>query len=387
MHQPVRLKYFPQVSVGKSVDPYEEYFDHALNREIFEKVARKSYIPTHKLLLDLIQRYDGRFKVTFSFTGTLMDYCKKYSPGLIDDFKELVASGCVDFFEETYFHSLASMYDTLDEFEKQITLHRTMMKKELNYEPSVFCNTEAIYDNRIAEKISNMKYEGIITEGVKSVLGWRSPNYLYTPHSLPLSVLLRNYSLSDDIGFRFSNHRWVEYPLTADKYAKWLANSSGDVINIFIDYETLGEHQWDVTGIFDFLRYLPEEVLKFPDLHFVTAPEAVKRFQSVGVLDVPWAISWADEERNVSTWLGNDMQKECFYELQHIGYMLNKQQQDPDLYEIWRLLQTSDHLYYVSTKGFEVGAIHSYFSPYKSPYDAYSNYKKILQDFLLKIKS
>lgn len=386
VHQPVRLNRFSVFNIGEAKDLYNEYFDHRLNKKIFEKVAEKSYIPTNNLLLELINKYDGNFKVSFSITGTFIEHCKQYKPELIDSFRDLLSTGAVDFIDETYFHSLSSMYDNLNEFEDQIKMHRGMMKELFDYEPMVFRNTEAIYDNRIAKKIEEMGYKGMITEGSDFILGWRSPNYMYRPINANLQVFLRNYKLSDDIGFRFSSQQWKEFPLTADKYADWLSKTTGDIINLFIDYETFGEHQWRETGIFDFLDHLPGEVLKRQDLDFVSVNEAVNRFEPVADIDVPWAISWADEERNVTTWLGNDMQKSCFYELQHIGYLLRKQD-NPDLWYIWRLLQTSDHLYYMSTKGLEAGAVHSYFSPYSQPYQGFINYNNILQDLRQRVES
>jgi len=356
------------------------YFNQTLNKNIFEKVANKCYLPTNNLLLKLIDQYKGEFKVSFSLTGTFVEYCQQYMPSLIESFQQLFSTGSVDLIEETYFHSLASLYDELDEFEEQVLMHREMIKQLFNYRPMVFRNTEAIYDNRIARKVADMGYKGIITEGTEKILGWKSPNYLYKPINANIKVLLRNYTLSDDIGFRFSAQGWVGFPLTADKYAKWMANTPGDIINLFMDYETFGEHHWPETGIFDFLEHLPEEVFKHENLEFITVSEAVKRYEPVGEIDVPWAISWADEQRDVSTWLGNEMQHACFRELQDIGKKL-KEKGDRDLLNIWRKLQTSDHLYYISTKGFEDGAVHQYFSPYDDPYDGFINYMNILQDF------
>ncbi len=305
-------------------------------------------------------------------------------PSVLDSFKKLFATGAVDMIEETYFHSLSGLYDDLDEFEEQIMMHRQMIKRLFNYEPKIFRNTEAIYDNRIAKKIGEMGYKGIITEGTEKILGWRSPNYLYRPINSDIKVLLRNYSLSDDIGFRFSSRHWPGFPLTADKYARWMSRCEGDLINLFIDYETFGEHQWTETGIFDFLSHLPNEALKHEQLDFVTVSEAVDRYQPVGEIDVPWAISWADADRDVSTWLGNDMQFACFNELKDIGKKLKKRG-DEELLDVWRRLQTSDHLYYVSTKGLEDGDVHAYFSHYDGPYDGFINYMNVLQDLKQKI--
>ena len=383
VHQPMRLNRFSVFNIGSDADA-PNYFNNRLNHEIFEKVAKKCYLPTNNLLLNLINEFDGKFRISFSLTGTFVEYCERFMPSVIDSFKKLFATGAVDMIEETYFHSLSGLYDDLDEFEEQVMMHRQMIKRLFNYEPKVFRNTEAIYDNRIAKKIGEMGYKGIITEGTEKILGWRSPNYLYRPINSDIKVLLRNYSLSDDIGFRFSSRHWPGFPLTADKYANWMSRCEGDLINLFIDYETFGEHQWTETGIFDFLSHLPNEALKHEQLDFVTVSEAVDRYQPVGEIDVPWAISWADADRDVSTWLGNDMQFACFNELKDIGKKLKKRG-DEELLNVWRRLQTSDHLYYVSTKGLEDGDVHAYFSHYDSPYDGFINYMNVLQDLKQKI--
>lgn len=384
VHQPTRLNRFSVFNVGKKNDPLSTYFNHELNYWIFEKVAKKCYIPTNKILLNLINEFDGKFRISFSLTGTFVEYCEKYMPSLLDSFKDLFATGAVDLIEETYFHSLSSLFDDLDEFEEQVLMHREMIKRIFNYRPRVFRNTEAIFDNRIAKKVSELGYKGILTEGTEKILDWRSPNFIYKPVNSDIKVLLRNYTLSDDVGFRFSARGWPGYPLTADKYAYWLASCEGDLINLFIDYETFGEHQWIETGIFDFLDHLPREVMKHRHLDFVTVSEAVERYEPVGEIDVPWAISWADADRDVSTWLGNNMQIACFNELKEIGKSI-KQKNDKDLLYIWRLLQTSDHLYYLSTKGMQDGDVHAYFSPYSGPYEGFINYMNILQDLKSRI--
>ncbi|MBN2603312.1 MAG: glycoside hydrolase family 57 protein [Candidatus Thermoplasmatota archaeon] len=383
VHQPVRLNKFSVFRIGSNKDD-TNYFNMELNRKIFEKVARKCYLPTNNLLIDLIKKFNGKFKVSFSLTGTFVEYCENFAPEVIDSFKELFATGSVDFIEETYFHSLSGLYDDLDEFEDQIKMHRKLMKRLFNYKPTVFRNTEAIYDNRVAKKVADMGYKGIITEGTEKILGWRSPNFMYKPVNCDLKVLLRNYTLSDDVGFRFSARQWVSYPLTADKYATWMSNCQGDLINLFMDYETFGEHHWTETGIFDFLSHFPGEVFKHNHLDFVTVSEAIQRYETVGEIDVPWAISWADADRDVSTWLGNDMQIACFNELKNIGRKLRNDGNE-ELLQVWRKLQTSDHLYYVSTKGLEDGDVHAYFSHYDGPYEGFINYMNILQDFKQKI--
>ncbi len=384
VHQPFRLNRFSVFNIGENNKSYSNYFNKKLNQEIFEKVARKCYIPTNQLLLDLINKNEGKFRISFSITGTFFEYCEQHIPSVIDSFKELFKTGAVDLIEETYFHSLSSLYDDLDEFEDQVKMHRQLIRNLFNYSPKVFRNTEAIYDNRIAKKVEEMGYKGIITEGTEKILHWRSPNYIYKAINSNLKVLLRNYNLSDDVGFRFSSQNWNGFPLTADKYANWMAKTDGNLINLFMDYETFGEHQWTETGIFNFLEHLPGEILKHNHLDFVTVSEAIDRYDIMGEIDVPWAISWADEDRNVSTWLGNDMQIACFNELKNIGKKI-KNTGNQDLINTWRKLQTSDHLYYVSTKGFKDGAVHSYFSHYDSPYEGFINYMNILQDLKQKI--
>ncbi len=384
VHQPMRLDRFTVFNIGTDHNPKSSYFDRKLNQEVFEKVANKCYLPTNQLLLDLINRFDGKFRISFSLTGTFVEYCQQYKPEVLDSFKELFKTGAVDMIEETYYHSLSSLYDELDEFEEQVKMHRQMIKNIFNYRPRIFRNTEAIYDNRIAKKVAEMGYKGIITEGTEKILQWRSPNYLYKPVNADLKVLLRNYTLSDDVGFRFSAQLWPGHPLTADKYSRWLSHCEGDVVNLFMDYETFGEHHWTETGIFDFLKYFPEEVLKHKYLDFLTVSEAAERYQSVGEIDSPWAISWADAERDVSTWLGNNMQIACFNELKNIGRKL-KENGQKDLLHAWRLLQTSDHLYYCSTKGLSDGDVHAYFSHYDGPYDGFINYMNILQDLKQRI--
>ncbi|HEC81412.1 MAG TPA: alpha-amylase [Thermoplasmatales archaeon] len=387
VHQPFRLNRFSVFSIGENINPAGTYFNHELNEKVFEKVARKCYLPTNQLLLDLIKGFNGKLKVSFSITGTFMEHCDAHMPEVMESFRDLVKTGCVDLISETYYHSLASLFEDLTEFEEQVKLHRDVLRRRFGFTPTVFRNTEAIYDNRIAKKVEELGFNGIITEGTEKILQWRSPNYLYKPvNSDKLKVLLRNYKLSDDVAFRFSSSEWSEFPLTADKFAGWIAGSEGDVVNIFMDYETFGEHQWPETGIFDFLRHFPQEAIDKHSLEFITVGEAVNRFNPVGEIDVPFAISWADTERDVSTWLGNDMQVACFNELKEIGRMV-KERGEPELVRLWRLLQTSDHLYYLSTKGLADGTVHKYFSPYEHPYEGFINYMNILQDLKQRVMS
>ncbi len=377
VHQPLRLKRLHVFDMPEGVD----YWDHAKNKQIFDRVSDKCYLPTNRLLLDLIEKHDERFKVAFSLSGTFVETAKRFRPEVMESFKALAKTGCVEFLDETYYHSLSGLWPEQAEYIEQIREHRDLMKREFGVEPTTFRNTELIYDNRIANTIESLGYKSIMTEGTEKILDWRSPNYQYRParDGSSLRVLLKNYRLSDDIAFRFSNAGWPEWPLTADKYAKWLSKCEGQTVNLFMDYETFGEHNWPETGIFQFMKHLPDEVFKYRHLEFDTPAELVKKYEPVGELEVPFAISWADTERDVSAWLHNEMQHQCFNDLREIGPVV-KEVGDADLTHAWRLLQTSDHLYYCCTKWMADGDIHTYFSPYDSPYQAFINYMNAVQD-------
>ncbi|MEM5778261.1 MAG: glycoside hydrolase family 57 protein [Candidatus Aenigmatarchaeota archaeon] len=370
VHQPIRLNRF-------NIFNNTSYFDEEKNRKIFEKVSSKCYIPTNNILLNLIDEYKNKFKIAFSLTGVFIEQCKKYVPHVIESFKQLANTGNVEFLSETYYHSLAALFSQ-KEFEEQIQLHKNLINDLFGQKPEIFRNTEAMYSNSIAKIIENLGYKGIITEGHEKILSWRSPNYLYKPVNCEnLVALLRNYKLSDDIGFRFSAKWWEEYPLTADKYAAWLSKCEGNCINIFIDYETFGEHQWQDTGIFEFLKHLPNEILKYKHLDFKTPSEVVKHYKPVGVIDVPNILSWADIDRDASAWLENEMQRFAFEQMAKLEETVK---QNPEFLKIWRILQTSDHFYYMCTKWFADGDVHKYFNAYDSPYDAFINYMNVLQD-------
>ena len=385
VHQPLRMRKF-SIFEDNSKDPYSLYFDVKLNREIFEKVAKKCYLPTNKIMLDLISKHDGKFKISYSLTGVFLEQCCSYMPQVLDTFEDLAKTGCVDFLSETYFHSLVSLFNDKSEFKDQIEQHKKILKELFNYSPIVFRNTEALFSNEIAKIIEDLGYKGIITEGIEHVLGWRSPDYLYRPKGCnKIKVLLRNYRLSDDVSYRFSARWWSGWPLTAEKYAAWLSRCEGQCVNVFMDYETFGEHQWEDTGIFDFLRNMPNEILKYENLNFKTPSEVVNSFEPVGEIDVPYHLSWADIERDTSAWLGNEMQRHCFSILEKLG-QLAKEKGDQDLLHIWRLLGNSDHLYYMCTKAWADGDVHKYFSPFQSPYEGFMNYMNILQDFKTKLQ-
>ena len=371
VHQPERL-------AGYNVFRRDgKYFDDERNKKIFLKVAKKCYLPTNKLILKLINETKNAFKVSYSLTGIFIDQALKYCPEVIESFKELVKTGCVDLLSETYYHSLAFLMDER-EFREQVNLHRTRIKSLFNYEPLVFRNTEAMYNNELARMAEQLGFKGVVAEGWHKYLEWRSPNYIYKPVKSNIRLLLRNYRLSDDIGFRFSLRDWSEFPLTADKYALWLSRVEGTNVNLFIDYETFGEHQWTETGIFEFLEYLPREVLRYPHLSFVRINELLSE-EPVGVIDIPDLLSWADIDRDASAWLGNEMQHNAFNKLKELAglvYSLG----NAELIDSWRRLQTSDHFYYMCTKWFADGDVHKYFNAYENPYDAYINYMNILQD-------
>jgi alpha-amylase len=381
VHQPYRLRRY---SVFDN-DPY--YFDEYKNAEICRKVARKCYLPANQMILDLVRRHHGKFRVSYSITGITIDQFASYCPEVLESFRQLAQTGCVDFLGETFYHSLAFLYSR-DEFRDQVTAHRAKMSEVFGRQPTVFRNTELIYNNDLAHYVETQGYKGVLGEGADHVLGYRSPNYLYLPHGADhIRLLLKNYRLSDDIAFRFSNRQWNEWPLTAEKFTGWVnqVNGNGYVVNLFMDYETLGEHQWEDTGIFNFMQKLPELVLQHPDNNFLTVSEVVDAYQPSGTIDVPHMISWADVERDLSAWLGNAMQSNALQEVYRLEKRI-KDKGDPQLLHDWRRLQTSDHFYYMCTKWFADGDVHKYFNPYESPYDSYINFMNVLDNLRWRLK-
>ncbi len=376
VHQPFRLRHYTVF------DRSPRYFDEFKNASICRKVANKCYLPTNRLLLDVIRRNEGRFRIAFSLTGVVIEQFQKYCPEVMSTFDALADTGCVEFLAETYYHSLSFLYSR-DDFLEQINKHTDTMERLFGQNVRVFRNTELIYNNRLAEIIESVdRFDGIITEGADHILGHRNSNFVYRPVGCNrLRLLLKNYSLSDDIAFRFGNRNWKEYPLMADKFAGWInkVNGNGQVVNLFMDYETFGEHQWQDTGIFDFMRHLPEEILKHPDNDFKTPSEVIDAFEPVDVIDVPHIISWADMERDLSAWLGNAMQSNALHEVYKLEKLV-KQTCNQELLDDWRKLQTSDHFYYMCTKYFSDGDVHKYFNPYESPYDSYINFMNVLNN-------
>ena len=360
------------------------YLDDFTNRAIMQKIARECYLPMNALLESLINEHKGAFKCTFSITGSAVEQFKAYAPEVLDSFKRLAATGCVEFLGETYSHSLSSLY-SVDEFKQEVKLHSQMLKEEFGVKPTAFRNTELIYSDEIAKAVEGMGFKTMLAEGAKHILGWKSPNFVYSDAvDNKLRLMLRNYKLSDDIAFRFSNEGWGEWPLTADKFAGWVAQETGDVVNLFMDYETFGEHQKASTGIFDFVKALPGALLRTGELEFATVSEATKRLQPVAVLHCPYAMSWADEERDVTAWLGNDLQNEAFKKLYSLAPKIKKVK-NKDFDFVWHFMQNSDHFYYMATKWLSDGDVHSYFNPYGSAYEAFMNYMNVLADFEIEL--
>lgn len=380
VHQPNRLRQYRFFDIGKN----SHYYDDFTNRTILRRIAQKCYLPMNELLLQQIEEQKGAFKVAFSITGTALEQFDRYCPEVLDSFKKLAATGCVEFLSETYYHSLSSLASE-SEFKHQVTKHKEAIEKYFGVTPTTFRNTELIYSDSIANMVGDLGFKTILTEGAKHVLGWQSPNYLYKATTKKnQKLLLRNSGLSDDIAFRFSNKGWENWPLTTDKFVSWLKSGDGEIVNLFMDYETFGEHQAASTGIFDFMKYLPAAVLADGEFEFVTPARAARKHKPVAPLCIPDAISWADEERDTSAWLGNELQNEAFnklYSLSEKLAILN----DAELWSDFGHLQESDHFYYMCTKYFSDGAVHKYFNPYDTPFEAFINYMNVLSDFMLRV--
>jgi len=377
VHQPTRLRLYRFFDIGKD----SHYYDDFANRTILRRVAQKCYLPANKIILELINQNKGKFKVAYSISGSALEQFQRFAPEVIDSFRALAATGRVEFLAETYFHSLASL-GSESEFRHQVAKHAAKIEELFGVTPVTFRNTELIYSNGIGEMVYSMGYKTILTEGARHIMGWQSPNFVYTGATQPrLKVLLRNYGLSDDIAFRFTQNH-----VTADQYVGWLKENAkdGDIVNLFMDYETFGEHQSAESGIFDFLRALPDAVIKDGTFGFVTPAEAVKKHKPVSDIDVEDPISWADEERDVTAWLGNELQSEAFKKVYAMTEKLSIVG-DPDLWEDFGHLQESDHFYYMCTKFFSDGEVHKYFNPYDTPYEAFINYMNVISDFQIRL--
>ncbi len=385
VHQPYRVRHYTIFDAGDKHDYFDSaYEDKASNERIIHKVAEKSYLPTNKKLLELLEAHP-QFKISLSITGTVLEQLEKWAPAALKSFQELCGTGRVEIVAETYHHSLAFFY-SLAEFEMQVNMHREKVQQLFGQTPRVFRNTELSYNNDLAYWADRAGYKGILAEGWDPVLGWRSPNFVYRPtYTNQIRLLMKNYKLSDDIAFRFGDKNWSEWPLTADKFTNWL-NESGDAtnFNLFMDYETFGEHQWGDTGIFDFLHHLPEHWLSTEGNTFMTVSEVIDSFDAVGQVDTPDTTTWADTERDLSAWLGNPMQQQAIQALYELQTPIIKSK-DLALIDDWRKLQTSDHFYYMCTKWFNDGDIHAYFSPYDTPYEAFMNFMNSYHDLKYRI--
>ena len=383
VHQPTRLRLYRFFDIAKD----SHYYDDFANRTILKRIAQKCYLPMNELLLEAIKETKGAFKVSFSITGSAIEQLDRYAPEVLDSFRKLAETGSVEFICETYNHSLASLTSPT-EFKHQVLKQKDNLQKYFGVTPTAFRNTELIYSDAIGKAVYELGFKTMLTEGARHIMGWKSPNYVYAGDLQPkLKLLLRNYALSDDIAFRFADRNWSGWPLSAEKFVSWLKSSvseGGDIVNLFMDYETFGEHLNENTGIFDFMRALPKEVLADGTFDFTTPSQATKKYKAVDELSVPEVISWADEERDVTAWLGNELQNDAFnklYSLSEKLYILN----DPQLFEDFGHLQESDHFYYMCTKFFSDGEVHKRFNPYDTPYEAFINYMNVLSDFAIRV--
>ena len=377
VHQPTRLRLYRFFDIGKD----SHYYDDFANRTILRRVAQKCYLPMNQQMLELINKNKGKFKIAYSISGSALEQFQRFCPEVIASFKALAETGKVEFLAETYYHSLASLASE-SEFRAQVEKHAAKIEELFGVKPTAFRNTELIYSNGIGEMVYDMGYKTMLTEGARHIMGWRSPNYVYTGETQPkLKLLLRNYTLSDDIAFRFSQNK-----VTAEQYVGWLKDNAkeGDIVNLFMDYETFGEHQGAESGIFDFMRELPAAVIKDGTFSFVTPSEATKKYKAVSDIAVDDPISWADEERDLTAWLGNELQNEAFKKVYAMTEKLSIVN-DPELWDDFGHLQESDHFYYMCTKFFSDGEVHKYFNPYDTPYEAFINYMNVISDFQIRL--
>lgn len=377
-HQPWRLKKYSIYDATKNHNYFDTGFDTNGNEEVLKKVAQKSYVPTNHKLLGLLERHP-EFKINLSITGLLLEQLQQWEPQVLKSFQDLAATGRLEIAAETYYHSLAFFFDR-GEFERQVDQHARKIEELFGLTPQVFRNTELAYNNELAQWADQKGYKAILAEGWEPMLGWRSPNFLYRPVGTQnIRLLLKNYQLSDDVAFRFGNRDWEGWPLTADKFVHWMDETKdADFFNLFMDYETFGEHQWEDTGIFDFLDDMPGKWISHGN-NFLTLSEAADKFEPRDNVDMPNTTTWADTERDLTAWLGNPMQQEAAGAIYSLSQSI-LDSGDLKLIDDWRRLQTSDHFYYMCTKWFSDGDVHAYFSPYKSPYDAFLNYMNVYHD-------
>ncbi|HVI60586.1 MAG TPA: glycoside hydrolase family 57 protein [Candidatus Saccharimonadales bacterium] len=380
VHQPYRIRHYTVFDTAVRHDYFNTaYDDRVSNERILKRVAQKSYLPTNARLLQLLKD-NPEFKLSLSLSGLVIEQLERCAPDALRSFQDLCATGRVEILAETFHHSLAFFYSQ-EEFEIQVDMHRRKIEEVFGQTPRVFRNTELAYNNQLAHWADQAGYQAVLCEGWDPVLDWRSPNFVYRPAGTEsIRLLMKNYRLSDDIAFRFGDREWSEWPLTAAKFAHWMSEEKDATnFNLFMDYETFGEHQWEESGVFDFLENLPKEWLKTAGNTFMTVSQAAETFDPVDEIDVPQIITWADTERDLSAWLGNAMQESSIRGLYDLGDRIIGSG-DWELIEDWRRLQTSDHFYYMCTKWFNDGDIHAYFSPYESPYEGYINFMNAYRD-------
>jgi alpha-amylase len=381
VHQPRRLKKFHFFDVGSERD----YFDDDLNKGILRRIAEECYLPANRLLLKLIDQYP-EVKVTFSISGTALEQFAQYAPEVLHSFRQLAETGSVEFLGETYYHSL-SYFINREEFIAQVGLHRKALNSLVGVVPRFFRNTELIYSDSIGTTVSALGFSGMYIDGVEKVLNGRTPNSLYRHPEKKLVLIPRNYQLSDDIAFRYSDLNWAEWPLTGGKFESWLSSLTHDqrIVSLAMDYETFGEHKKAASGIFDFLEQFILAVVERKKFVFANPSEMNRLLPAEEIISSDRAISWADEARDLSAWLGNDMQRDAFGSLYKFHDFISSNGH-AKLVDAYRHLQTSDHFYYMATKDGADGAVHQYFSPYSSPYEAFMNFMNIIADLELQVK-
>lgn len=378
IHQPYRLKRYRFFDIG--ADHY--YYDDAKNQEILVRIAKNSYLPANETILSLIKKTKGAFKVAYSISGLALESMEQYCPEVIDSFKELAKTGCVEFLGETYAHSFSVLKKESKEFELQVKEHSDKIQALFGQKPSVFAGTELVYSDEMVERILDLGFKGVVTEGCQSVLaGWKSPDYVYcSSANQRLKMLLKNSGISNDIAHRFSDWNWDQFPLTAEKLLGWVSdNKQEQVVNIFMNYEVLGEIHKAESGIFEFLKALPEQA-KQNGIAFGTPSEVMDANRPVDTISVPYPITWA-KESDLSPWFGNAIQDEAYNRLFSIAERV-RLTRDKSLLQDFYKLQSSDHLYYMSTSHYN-----QFFCPYDSPYDAFINYMNVASDFMQRVES
>lgn len=381
VHQPTRLRLYRFFDIGKD----SHYYDDFANRTILRRVADRCYLPMNEVLLEAIKESKGALKVAFSISGSALEQFDRYAPEVVDSFRALAETGCVEFLAQPYYHTMASLASEPVEFTAQVQKHKAAIESHFGVVPTTFANTELVYSDKIGQLVYKLGFKTILTEGARHIMGWKSSNFVYNNDLQPkMKVLVRNASMSDDIALRFSDKNWAGWPLTAEKYAEWLRSAEGEIVNLCMDYETFGEMQDASTGIFDFVKALPAAVLASKDMEFALPSKAAAKLKSTGDLSVPEPISWTGEERDVNAWLGNELQQDAFNKLYGLSEKLGIIDK-PEFWNDYGHLQESDNLYYMSTKFFSGGEAYKRVSPYDTPYEAFINFMNVLSDFIIRV--